>query len=279
VAGAQSNGRIVLWNPRTGQVSQSFGKPAPTVSEVGFSPDGRQLVVADGGRPEVTIWNLAGQPPTKVATRQPLSSAQLLQNPPRLLTVNLLLRAQLSDTSTGATVTLAESLAPAVARSPDGGRFAVGTTSGVLRLFSRTGALHARGRATDDSVTTVAFNRTGTAIATGGQRGAVTVWDVRPRTLAPTPLRAFGGEVTGVSFSPDGDLVLVTSGVTARLWDRRLQRVIIELPRTREVRAEFSPDGRRIVIAGKTRLEMIRCDACGSLDVLGERARSLLPAT
>jgi WD40 repeat protein len=280
VAGAQTNGRVVLWNPRTGRVQQSFGKASRTVNEVGFSPDGHQVVVADAGRPAVTIWNVAtGKPKETRATREALSSAQFIPNPPRLLTVNVVLRAQLFDTATGTTMTLAESYAPAVARSMDGGQFAVGTTSGVLRVFSPTGILAARGRATDDPVKCVAFNRAGAAIATGGQRGAVTVWAVRPRTLTPTPLRAFGGEVTGVSFSPDGDLLLVTSGVTARLWDWRQQRVIVELPRTRDVRAEFSPDGSRIVIAGKSRLEVVRCDACRSLDALRERASSLLPAT
>ena len=96
----------------------------------------------------------------------------------------------------------------------------------------------------------LAFDRAGELIATGGQRGTTITWDAR--TLKPTPLRAPGGDITGATFSPDGNLVLVTSGATTRLWDRTLPRVIVELPQTPDARAELSPDGSRIVIAGRT---------------------------
>jgi hypothetical protein len=58
-----------------------------------------------------------------------------------------------------------------------------------------------------------------------------------------------------------------------------LRRVVVELPRTGDVRAEFSPDGSRIVIAGRTRVEVIPCYACMPLAKLEQRARSLMPAS
>ena len=55
-------------------------------------------------------------------------------------------------------------------------------------------------------------------------------------------------------------------------------RVVVELPRSPDVRAEFSPDGRRIVLAGRTRLEVLTCVPCLPLTTLEERAQALLPA-
>ena len=49
------------------------------------------------------------------------------------------------------------------------------------------------------AVSSIAFDRTGTAIVTGGQKGTAFVWDAR--TLSPTPLPAPGGQVIGASFS------------------------------------------------------------------------------
>ena len=72
--------------------------------------------------------------------------------------------------------------------------------------------------------------------------------------------------------------MLVTSGDTARLWSWTLRRVLVDLPGTGDIRAEFSPDGSQIVVAGKTRLEVMPCVPCLPLKKLEERAESLLPA-
>ncbi len=125
----------------------------------------------------------------------------------------------------------------------------------------------------------IAFDPTGTKIVTGGQKGTTVVWDAR--TLEPARLSAPGGQVTGARFGgADGDLVLVTAeqARAARLWDWRRQRFVADLPPTGGAQAEFSPDGSLILVAGKSVLEVLPCDACAPLDALEERARSLLPA-
>ena len=69
--------------------------------------------------------------------------------------------------------------------------------------------------------------------------------------------------------------MLVTSGATTTLWDPTLPRVVVVLPQTPAARAELSPDGSRIVIAGKNRLQVVACDACAPLpeDSSGALAR------
>jgi WD40 repeat protein len=275
----------VIWNPATGRVRQ-LGAVSHTVLEAAFSPRGRLLVVVDGDQSSARIWDAATWEPKRyVPSRHgaarpnvPLQSAQFVANPLRVLTVDALGKVQLTTLATGKTITLpGAALPPAVAAASDGGQIAVGTTDGKLSVFSRTGAARPPKEATDRLVSSLEFDRVGAAIVTGGQSGTTTTWDVR--TLTPRELRASGGEITGTTFSPRGDLLMVTSGATARLWDLTLRRVVLELPRTPAVRAEFSPDGRKIVIAGKTRLEVVPCWACLPLEQLKERARTLLPAS
>ena len=87
-----------------------------------------------------------------------------------------------------------------------------------------------------------------------------------------------GGEVIGASFSGPTTTCVVTAerprrealGLGAGARARRTSR-------HEDMRAEFSPDGSWIVIAGKTRLEAVRCYACAQLEDLEQRGRSLLP--
>lgn len=283
VAGANAKYRAVIWDSRTGHVKQRFGKGTGSGSDIeaAFSPDGGHLVVVDGNRSRAQIWQVSpkierGQIPAPGQGRGTLSSAQFLTNPLRILTVDVNGAVQISPAKGGETATLPGAAYPAAVAATDDGRIAVGTIGGFLHVFSASGLAAPTKRATDKSVTSLEFSPAGGALALGGQTGTSSIWNLQ--TLTPTQLRAFGGAISGVAFSPDGNFVLATSGATARLWDRTLRRVLVELPRTANVRAEFSPDGSRIVIAGTKRLQVLPCIPCLPQEKLKERARSLLPA-
>jgi WD40 repeat protein len=281
VAGANADGRAVIWSAHTGDVVRPVGSARGPVIEAAFSPDGRRLVVVDGSQSWAQIWDVSPlEPKEQVPSRgsgRHVASAQFVANPLRILTVDSDGNVQLSNAATGQTVALLGATFPAaVSATSDGRRIAVGTKHGWLRVFSRGGGAAPPKRATDGAVTSLEFSSHGAVIATGGQRGTVTMWE--GGELRRTPLRAFGGRISGATFSPDGGLLLVTSEDKARLWDRTLRRVVVDLPSTRDVRAEFSPDGSEIVIAGRTRLEVLRCVACLPFRELKQRARSLLPA-
>jgi WD40 repeat protein len=282
VAGANTNGGAVVWNARTGHVARTFGKETRTVIEAAFSPDGRFLVVVDVNRRRARIWDVLKrkpeeQVPARHDARHVLNSAQFVANPLRVLTVDEVQNVQLSTPATGETRALPGAALPAaVAAARDGAQIALGTTHGELQVFSPAGGAPRERHVTDRPVNSLEFNRDGTTIATS-QNGTAATWDTR--TLKPTRLRAVGGKISGATFSPDGDLLLVTSEAAARLWDWRLRRVVVELPRTAAVRGEFSPSGSQIVIAGKTRLEVVACYACLPLKKLEKRVRALLPAS
>jgi WD40 repeat protein len=264
-------------------MARHVGDETGGVIEAAFSPDGRRLLVVDGNRSRAQIWHVVprlvreGEPvPPQGEGRGALRAAQFLVHPLRVLTVDVNGKVQLSDANGGGTATLPGAAFPAAVAATAEGRLALGTIDGRLRLFSRAGTAGRVQKATERSVRSLEFSPTGAAVAVGGQTGTTSIWNVR--TFGATPLRAFGGEITGVTFSPRGDFVLVTSGDTARLWSWTLRRVLVDLPGTGDIRAEFSPDGSQIVVAGKTRLEVMPCVPCLPLKKLEERAESLLPA-
>jgi WD40 repeat protein len=111
VAGANTNGRAVVWNARTGHVARTFGKETRTVIEAAFSPDGRFLVVVDVNRRRARIWDVLKRKPQEQVpgrhdARRSLHSAQFVANPLRVLTVDELQNVQLSTPATGETVAL-----------------------------------------------------------------------------------------------------------------------------------------------------------------------------
>ena len=285
VTGVNAAANAVIWDARSGKVRR-IGEATGTALGAAFSPDGHRVVVAYNDRPRPKIWNVAtGKPGPMVPVLRQAGgfpfSVQFVPNSRRILTVDASQRAQLSDPATGTNVVLSRSVLPTgVAAAADGQRIAVGTTRGKLRVFSGAGTALRSAQAPGGAVIRIAFDRTGTVIVTGGQRGTAVVWDAR--TLAPTPLSAPGGQVTGTALGGhDDDLVLVTAEQTptARLWDWKQQRVLVGLPPTNGIQAEFSPSGSRIVIAGKTRLEVLRCDACQPLAELERLAHALLPSS
>lgn len=285
VTGVNAVSNAVIWDARTGEATP-IGKETGTALGAAFSPDGSRVVVVYSDRPRPRIWSVeTGMPgPVVPALREAGGfpfSAQFIPNSRRVLTVDASQRAQLSDPATGANVVLSRNVLPAgVAVAADGQRIAVGTTDGKLLVFSGDGTRLRSAQAPGGAVIRIAFDRTGDVIVTGGQRGTAVVWDAR--TLAPTPLSAPGGQVTGARFGGhDGDLVLVTAEQTptSRLWAWKQQRILVGLPPTNNPQADFSRDGSRIVIAGKTRLEALHCAACQPLGELVRLAQALLPSS
>jgi WD40 repeat protein/class 3 adenylate cyclase len=151
----------------------------------------------------------------------------------------------------------------AVAFAPDGRM--VASAAEALRLWDvvsrRQVALLEGHRATTllpsgENVThrgwlvSVAFSPDGRRIATGGQDGIATVWDVATRREVAT-LRGRGGGVYSLAFSPDGRL-LATSELdkTAKLWDVASRRVVTVLEGQGYFRSggclSFSPNSRLI---------------------------------
>jgi len=273
VAGVTEKGAAVLWDVRTGEVRKHYGEPSVTNVEAALSPGGRLVVVVDAERSPVRIWRRATEQPTSEIPGAARASL-FVPSPLRVLTVAADGKAHVTAPGR-ANVTVANATSPPAVAATRDGQIAVGTQSGELRVVSG-GATRTR-RANEGPVSAIGFNPAGTSIVTGAQFGTVRTWDAV--TLTSTLLTTTEFSVTGVGLSRGADLVLVSAGSGATLWDRTVGQPVVELPQTPDARAEFSPDGKWIALAGGTGLEVVQCYACMSTRSLEQRARALLPAS
>jgi WD40 repeat protein/serine/threonine protein kinase len=139
--------------------------------------------------------------------------------------------------------------------SPDGTRFVTEgpRESGVVDIRNaKTGESMLSFTGHDADINGVVFSTDGTMLATTADDGTAKVWD-------PESGRSLGsvqgpeGEVTGPSFSPDGSLAAAAWHLegTVRVWDVATSRIIHEVDGVGAAfRTAFSPDGKRLAIAG-----------------------------
>ncbi|HEU5035039.1 MAG TPA: AAA family ATPase [Mycobacteriales bacterium] len=162
--------------------------------------------------------------------------------------------------------------APAMALSPDGGRFAARVGPGRVRLYSvRT--LRAVGTFTvgGGDVHALAWSRRG-VLAVGETEGGVQLWSTG---ATPSRLRALSqgaGDVTDLAFSPDGEKLAVTTEVEPKdpasnapatggvgIWDAATGRSVSVRPLKDPGSAvAWSHDGRTLALAsGQGQLQVM----------------------
>jgi WD40 repeat protein len=228
LAAADEDGVIRLWEIASRRLLRSVATHGTHLEALAFSPDGRMLASAADKSP-IKLW--------KVPTLTP--AGRSLRTPDHLFTLNI---AFSPDGRTLAAVgnhhvvrrwsvrtrrrlpgSFARPGVPivSVSFSPDGHTIATGGRRAMLWNIS-TG--RARTMAPDDDdaaagarVNDVVFSPDGTRLAGAGQDGATRLWNVDTGRPVRPPMRGPVGALEGVTFSPDGKLVMAF-GDDSKVW-------------------------------------------------------------
>ena len=230
-----------------------FWQTSDRLSDVRFSPDGRQLLVAGGHR----AWLLdieaghtgqvftAGQN-IETAAFSPDARRVILAHGHSVTVADILPGTNEFTVHTGAKIYTA-------AFSPDGETILLACGSHGARIIDAgTGTqLGEDFLGHTDDVLSAAFSPDGSQIVTAARDGTARIWDVKTGQSLHTLSHAEW--VFDAAFSPDGrQVVTASTDRTLRLWrvaDGQMTASRME-HRGQIRRAHFSPDGRTIISAG-----------------------------
>jgi len=243
-----------IWDVGSGRLVRRPGD-RETVWAVAFSPDGKQLVAAQG--------RITGQDPGGLGV-------------PRLpfhigggsLTPESTGAARLWQWADGQLVGMPmrhEGAVLTVAFSPDGKRIATGSVDGAARLWEAgTGRPLCKPIKHNGPVTATAFSPDGRLLLTAsfaGAEGVIRVWELASGREVGQ-LRRPASPVLAATFSPDGRTILAGCGDPAAhkgeavFWDVATGQMIGEpIPHPDPVQAvAYSPDGLRVLTACNDRV-------------------------
>ncbi len=260
----RSDGRIRLWDVRTGDLLRTLTGHTRGVYSVAFGPDGKTL--ASGGYHHdsaIRLWDVRTGDLLGTLTGHDgeVYSVAFSPDGKTLVSTSWDRTTRLWDVRTGDTIRTLTGYIWSV--SSDWQTLATGGyDDGITRLWDvRTGDLLRTFTGTRgmDSVSSVSLSPDGQTLASGGRRssGRIHLWDVATGDLIHT---LTASEVSSVSFSPDGQTLASTSSrIGSRnviyLWDVRTGDLIHTLREDRwqpDVSSVlFSPDGQTLTSVGE----------------------------
>lgn len=268
---AASGSNVKIWDSSTGQELLTLRGHTGWVTDVVFSPDGKQLATTsfDG---TAKVWSITpGQEAVTVAG-QGIGFAHVAFSPDAT---------QFATDGVDGSVTIWEATTGEVkymlmghtdrvigiAFSPDNRLLATVSFDGMAILWdTKTGEQLYTLSAHQGGVRDVAFSPDGKTIATGGFDGAARVWDV----ATGEEILVFAGSdefILGVAFSPDGTKLATSStNKTAAIWDLKSRERLFTLEGHSDPLPDiaYSPDGTKLATASQDGTAIVWDTATGS---------------
>jgi len=231
--------------------------PLSTVAPVSFSRYGGPITRANANKITL-IGTLTGHKGT-------VNQLAFARAKNWLVSIDALSVAYLWDLTTGAQVATLSSSNPQLstdgdvtfaAFSPDDSSIVLATNRNLIRFVETATRRILSELAIPGGIASVAISPDRRVLATGGNAGALGLWDVATGQALRIDEKAAVGAIRAVAFSANGALVAAVissaEGPIVRMWEVATGRAVadltgfVSLPR----RIVFSPDGRYVAVGG-----------------------------
>jgi WD40 repeat protein/DNA-binding SARP family transcriptional activator len=262
-----TDGTIRIWHARSGAEELVLAGHTSGVEELAFTPEGDRLI-SSGEDGTTRVWDVSaggGNDGLKVdGAYLRYTNVVFAPDGETFAVPGQSSGIQIHDTDTGEVVQRLRGHRAtiwSIAFSPDG-RLVAGAagTGATMRTANdsvpvwdtRSGELVMTLEGHEDQAQSVAFSPDGTLIATGSWDGTLRTWDAS--TGAEVLAADVGGEAYGLSFGPDGDVLVAGIGVQPEIhvWDARTLEPLRELVGHRGYiqHVAVAPDGRAASVGG-----------------------------
>jgi WD40 repeat protein/DNA-binding CsgD family transcriptional regulator len=218
-ATGDADGRIVIWDLRSGEQELTWQAHENWVRGLCFTPDGQYLISASEDR-TIKLWQA--------------STGEFVR-----------------------TIGIHDDWVRAIALSPDGKQIASASRDGTVGLWDLQGEAMGRLQGHHSFVRTVAFHPQGAMLASAGDDGIIRLWNPQALTeIAQLP--GHSSLIQSITFSPDGK-TLASAGWhdCVRLWDVESQTCLRELSASFIRSLSFSDDGQYLAGGGDQRQSQV----------------------
>jgi WD40 repeat protein len=254
---ATSRDRAVVWRVASRDVAREMRAPASVIHGVSsdlswvgsLSPDGHWFATSVGDYG--LVWQTGSDDAPTVIRGHTGTVARIVfvGDSSQVLTTSMDKTIRLWDARTGAALGVIGSLGnsglPTIAADPGGRLVAEADKSLRLSVWeTRPRAWLSLSPRAESAATCVSFNGDGTRLASGDERGNMTVWDTATHRPVRTMKAAHDGPVFSVSWSHEGAMVsLGADGLLCR-WDEDGRKTELASGQGREWGgARLTPDG------------------------------------
>ena len=249
---------VSVWNPESGKLKFAVRAGKSVKYDVEFSPENNEFAVANIDN-SIEIWDarIKSEKPTRVLnghSRRVLALAYLQDG--TLLSGSRDGSVRVWNTATGKQLKQTEhdeGPVQSVAVSPDGRRFAAGTSQNLHLTSTKIGRTNEPFARVAGGVTCMAVFADDTRVATGGDYPAVQIRDLNTGELVQE-LPAYAG-INTLAVSPDGQWVAgVTADRTTQIWnltdDSQSQFLGHDVPlSSNKISIGFCPDSKMLLMS------------------------------
>jgi WD40 repeat protein len=226
-----SNGRLKLFDARTGTLVHMFGSAPGGIETVAFSSDGSRIL--SGGNKYINVWDaLADTLIRTIPDTGNICSAVFSPDGQKILTGSDRGRLQLRDVNTAAIIqTFVGPIANiwSMCFSADGAQVLAGSDTAARLWETATGTLVRTIGGHTDAVRSVALSPDGTKILTGSLDKTAKLWDKASGALLQTFKDV--SFILAAAFVRDGTWVWTgSSGFPPKLWDVNTGTIVKTCP-------------------------------------------------